>query len=150
MQYRDTKYQIESDGRVINSKTGKTLTPVVKPTGYAEIRLCINGKQICLSHHRIVYEAFNGSIPKGMQVNHLNGVKTDNRVSNLEVVTPSENQFKRLNLRRGERVNTAKLTEKSVRDIKASKTPSKMLAKQFGVSVSAIIRIKSGKTWSHI
>ena len=41
--------------------------------------------------HRLVYEAFNGSIPEGLQVNHLNEIKSDNRLENLNLMTPKEN-----------------------------------------------------------
>lgn len=43
--------------------------------------------------HRIVIAAFIGPAPDGLVVNHKNGVKTDNRVSNLEYVTPEENAW---------------------------------------------------------
>ena len=41
--------------------------------------------------HRLVWEAFNGPIPEGLQVNHINEVKTDNRLSNLNLMTCKEN-----------------------------------------------------------
>jgi hypothetical protein len=41
--------------------------------------------------HRIVWEFVHGPIPDGLEVNHINGVKHDNRISNLEVVTHAEN-----------------------------------------------------------
>lgn len=52
-----------------------------------------NGYLICgIGYiHRIVAACFIGSIPVGYEVNHINGIKTDNRASNLEIVTKSEN-----------------------------------------------------------
>ena len=41
--------------------------------------------------HRLVWETFNGKIPVGMQINHIDGDKQNNSLSNLELVTPSEN-----------------------------------------------------------
>lgn len=41
--------------------------------------------------HRLMYETFIGEIKKGYQINHINGKKADNRLENLEVVSPSEN-----------------------------------------------------------
>lgn len=41
--------------------------------------------------HRLVWEGVHGKIPKGMEVHHRNGVKADNRIQNLELVTHSEN-----------------------------------------------------------
>lgn len=59
--------------------------------GYNFVRIAKNGKQHNCSVHRLVYEAFNGKIPEGMQVNHINEVKTDNRLDNLNLMTPKEN-----------------------------------------------------------
>ena len=39
----------------------------------------------------MVYEAFNGQIPEGLQVNHINEIKTDNRLENLNLMTAKEN-----------------------------------------------------------
>ena len=50
-----------------------------------------NGKVKFFKVHRLVYEAFYGEIPNGMQVNHINEIKTDNRLENLNLMTPKEN-----------------------------------------------------------
>src|SRR5699024_2829267 len=43
--------------------------------------------------HRLVAEAFIGEIPKGYVVNHINGIKHDNRIDNLEIITEKENSI---------------------------------------------------------
>ena len=43
--------------------------------------------------HRIIWELVNGPIPAGREINHLNGIKTDNRICNLEAVTHAENMM---------------------------------------------------------
>ena len=44
-----------------------------------------------LSAHRLVWQAANGPIPDHLVINHKNGVKTDNRIANLELVTQQDN-----------------------------------------------------------
>ena len=69
----------------------KILKPQINDSGYYRIKL---QKQSIIKFyyvHRIVYEAFNGQIPEGLQVNHINEVKTDNRLSNLNLMTQKEN-----------------------------------------------------------
>lgn len=52
-------------------------------------RLTVNKK--LTSCHRIIWEMHNGSIPKGLEVDHINRVRDDNRIENLRLVTKSEN-----------------------------------------------------------
>ena len=45
--------------------------------------------------HRIIWEMHNGAIPDGMQIDHINRVRTDNRIENLRLVTSQQNNFNR-------------------------------------------------------
>jgi len=67
---------------------------ILKPTlnrGYYMLILCKNGTIKYFKNHRLVVTMFIGDIPKDMVVNHKNGIKTDNRLDNLEIVTACEN-----------------------------------------------------------
>ena len=55
----------------------------------------VDGK--CQLTHRVIWESVFGPIPKGMQVDHINGDKKDNRLNNLRLVTPQQNQYNRAN-----------------------------------------------------
>lgn len=88
-------YQISNMGQVksLNYRhTGRE--KILKPSnqkGYLFVSLCKNGHKKNYLAHRLEYEAFYGEIPKGMQVNHINEIKTDNRLENLNLMTPKEN-----------------------------------------------------------
>lgn len=56
-------------------------------TGYYAVRRL--GKNILC--HRIVWELHNGPIPEGMLIDHINGIKTDNRIENLRLATKAQN-----------------------------------------------------------
>lgn len=59
--------------------------------GYLRCTLNKNGKGIMMPVHRIIGFTFLGIPEKNMQINHKNGIKDDNRIENLEWVTPKEN-----------------------------------------------------------
>lgn len=64
------------------------------PSGYIHIHLSANGEKRQCRAHRIIWIAANGAIPDGMVIDHINNVKSDNRLSNLQLVTPEENSHK--------------------------------------------------------
>ena len=80
-------YQISSFGNIRNIKTGKILNPSKDSGGYLQI--IIRKKRY--SVHRLVWEMFNGSIPEGLDVNHIDEDKTNNRLDNLNLMTRKEN-----------------------------------------------------------
>lgn len=88
--FHESKYFVYEDGTVTNSK-GMKLKPLIRKTGYAEIGLHSCGKTKYVLIHRLVASAFCEN-PKGLkEVNHINGIKTDNRSVNLEWVSRGEN-----------------------------------------------------------
>ena len=88
-----SKYEVLDDGKIFNYNTKKFLKPTTNHNGYQRVSLVDNeGKRKWYFVHRIVWEAVTGSpIPKGMQINHRSEDKTENMITNLELVSPKEN-----------------------------------------------------------
>ena len=63
--------------------------------GYRVIR--INNK--LYKAHRLIWILYNGEIPAGMQIDHINQIKDDNRIENLRLATRYQNQHNKLKLR---------------------------------------------------
>ena len=87
-------YIVSSDGQVGSRKSGslKMLKPYAETKGYLQIQLCDGIGKKARMVHRLVAEAFLPPQPTSIhQINHKNGIKADNRVCNLEWVTPKEN-----------------------------------------------------------
>ena len=113
----------------------------------------------CRLIHRLVAQAFLKNKRKKEEVNHKNGIKTDNRVGNLEWVTPKENVKHSFLIGTskgspGEENSQARLTANQVlqiRDLYARKEANQyQLADQFGVSQVQIARIVHKQSWRNI
>lgn len=85
-------YYIGKAGEVYNKKTNRLKKAGKDNKGYLRVRLS-NGRKNGSTKkiHRLVAAAFLNTYSESLQVNHINCIKTDNRVENLEMVTQSEN-----------------------------------------------------------
>lgn len=83
-------YYVDETGNVYNSKM-KCLKTRPHKDGYLQIAFWINNKVKMYLVHRLVASVFIENNENKPYINHKNGIKTDNRVSNLEWVTPTEN-----------------------------------------------------------
>jgi len=157
-------YEISSIGRCrrIRSAYGVPRIRVLRPgynRGYAFYVLVDREIRKNLRPHRMVYEAFVGPIPEGMQINHKNGKKADNRLENLEVVTPSENTMHGfrvlgrkpvINAFPGDLNPRAKLKKSQLPEIfklRALGWSQQRIADKFGIDQTNISRVLRGDTW---
>ena len=92
MKYRDfDNYDVTEEGKIFNIKYNRQLHPTLDGSGYEQVKLYKEGIYCSLKVHKIVWESFVGEVPKGMEIDHKNGIKTDNRLRNLRCVTHIEN-----------------------------------------------------------
>ena len=90
-----TKYAASKDGSIINIKT-KRIIKMINCHGYLYFNLCDANllKPKFYYQHRFVYEVFKGEIPKFFEVDHVNNLKYDNRIKNLQLLTKKSNNEK--------------------------------------------------------
>lgn len=88
---KEFPWYITDQGVIISKKTGKPRIFTKSNAGYYFVNYTSKNGTINRSVHRLVAETYIGEIPKGYCVNHKDGNKTNNRVSNLEIVTYKEN-----------------------------------------------------------
>lgn len=92
--FRDfTKYEIYSDGKIWSYSRNKFLKPITHIKGYQRVHLTDNeGNAKMYMVHRVVWEAVTGKpIPEGYEINHISENKTENSITNLELMSHNEN-----------------------------------------------------------
>ena len=153
-------YEISNFGRC-KSKKRKTktisifkdrlLTPKLSQNGYLRYGLSKNG--VVKSHliHRLVAIHFIDNTENKPQINHINGIKTDNMVENLEWATSSENllhKFNKLNYKQHNRLLDDNQVIEIIEYLKNYKRGMVVwLAKKYNVPRNTICVIKSGKKY---
>ena len=164
------KYLISNKGRIKILSTLEDKKVFVKDDGYIATTL-VNGKQSYKYVHRLVAEAFVKNKHNKPQVNHINGIKGDNRAENLEWVTPAENirhaidtgllkykkkekEIKNSRYSLGEEANVSKLTPEEVIEIRVlweyREYKQTELADMFNVDPRTINHVITRRQWKHI
>ncbi|NLF00902.1 MAG: hypothetical protein GX601_07980 [Anaerolineales bacterium] len=157
-------YEASSLGRIRRVAGGRGAVPgrvrrnYVRPDGYAIVSLSEGNRVSVERVHRLVAEAWLGKCPEGMEVNHRNGQRDDNRVANLEYVTRAENMQHAFGVLgrtvvHGDNHGNAKLTSARVRWIRMARKRGerlKTLAQMYGVAESTISRAYRGEYWAHV
>lgn len=151
-------YSVSNLGRVRREGSG-FVKGSYNPDKYIQIGLCRFSKRKLKMLHRIVVESFLGPIKEGYEVNHIDGDKDNNALSNLEAVTPKENNLHaRLNglwrPKFGEDISHAKLNDCQVLQIRklylGGGETCRGLAKKFGVNKSTIHKLLNNRSWKHL
>lgn len=157
----DGFYFINEYGEIISNKSGKKLHPKIDRDGYLCVALCTNEVTRGKEHKRkmfriagLVLREFKGDPPAAMvdpTVDHADGMKKNNHVSNLRWMERSTNSAIRKNQPIGEKNGAAILTEKEVSEIKwllENTTLSlRLIGERYGVHKSTISNIKRKKCW---
>jgi hypothetical protein len=140
---------------------GKKLSPKTKKNGYKEVNLHISPQVSKMCYvHRAVYFSFNPNADYSLEINHINCDKSDNSLSNLELVTASENMrhaytnnLNKISVRYGESSGCSKLKEHEVLEIRkiyAETRAVNKIAKMFGIGNTHVQRIVKRQSWAHI
>lgn len=126
---------------------------------YLQVRAMIDGKRHYAAAARLVYLHFKGQIPQGITVNHEDGVKPNNRPTNLELATYGEQRHHAIRVLRakhhdvrGSKNPRTRLTEAAVISIRAARAAGalvKTVAKEHGITPKAASAICRGATWKH-
>ena len=88
-----TNYAASKDGEILNVKTGRILKKNLTDQGYYQFK--VNDKKLIKPKnyyiHRFEWECVKGVIPEGFVIDHIDSVKTNNKIENLQLLTVSEN-----------------------------------------------------------
>lgn len=154
-------YQVSNLGNVKRLKSkgcisDRLIAKSINKKGYIYRGLHNKGIYRKIKEHRLVAKAFIDNPENKQTVNHINGIKTDNRVENLEWCTHLENKQHAVNTgltnTKGEKNCFSKLTEQEVieiREIGFSQTRIS-LARKYGVCSTTITKIIKKEMWKHI
>ncbi len=152
----DSNYRVESSGKIYTriARTGKVMVnekwrevSQEDEKGY----LHINYKRKRLYIHRIIYAKYVGSLDEDLVINHKNGIKHDNRVENLELVTVKENNIHRFRVLKSKPViGNAKIDKQIADEIRREREtgkPYSFLVKKYGICKGSISAIVNNKIW---
>lgn len=149
-------YEVSNLGRVKSLKfpKHKIMKHTINGIGYTTVRLTKNNYSVNVASHRIIATAFIDNPLNKPNINHINAIRTDNRIENLEWATSKENFEHALMLGNVnplcEKNCNTKITNEIALDIYNSQESKKYLCKKYNVSIDVVNNIKAGRSWSTI
>lgn len=164
-------YEVSNLGKVRSIRTGTVLRPSTSHNGYLHVRFFVGKRQASFRVHRLVAQAWLGDVRRPLEVNHKDGVKSNNAVDNLEIVTKAQNEAHAVlvglkatgarhgvhtrphRVARGARAGLAKLTDEAVLSIRAARAAGQKLqeiADAHQVHFSLVSKICKRRIWTHI
>ena len=155
----ETNYEISNIGRLRNVKTGVFIKPYITWNNYYKFIFRVNGKKVNKFMHRLIMEYFVPNPDNLPQVNHINGIKTDNRIENLEWCSRSHNMQHAfdnglIKLPIGEKRYNNKYTETSVKHViellKTGEYTKKEIADIVDVPKSLVKAVKQKHNWRYL
>jgi len=152
------RYEISKSGVIRNKNNKHIKSQYVSSTGYYMVSFSYSGKTNPHRVHRLIAQTYIDNPQRKPEINHIDGVKLNNDISNLEWCTHKENMhhaFKTgLANNTGEKNGQSKLKECQVLEIKELLKDGILsqykIADLFGVSRSCILGIKLGRLWKHV
>ena len=97
-----------NEGTIYSRRLGKELT-AYNNKGYKRVK--IDGK--AQLQHRYIYSLYHGKIPEGIDIDHINGIRDDNRIENLRLATREQNlQNKKVNVKGSKGIHFDKSRDK--------------------------------------
>ncbi len=149
-------YSINIQGQVKNNTTGKLISVAVGKIGYYKVNLWSKNKYKTLYIHRILADIFLPKLNGKTFINHIDGNKLNNNLSNLEWCNAKHNSIEAIRIGLvplGEKRKGSKLSNEdalTIYNLVHSGISRAVLSKMFGISKTQISQIKNKREWKHI
>lgn len=151
-------WRVDADQGLVIGKRGRAFSHLTN-LGYVQCKF-IDQQTRRLHYvltHRVIWESVHGPIEGDIQVNHINGVKNDNRIQNLELATPSQNilHAHRTGLARPRfgTENNSRLTDAQALDVYRrahAGENQRTIGAEYGIGQTTVSNIKLGYVFGHV
>lgn len=150
-----SQFMVDQNGRVLNGITYRLMRPGKNLPGYLYVNIKTNtGERKNKALHRLVFENFINSIPENMIIDHIDGNKENNHVSNLRCISASENISSYQERKRKSGTFGFNHDEEFIQMIKwfleNTNFSQSELGRRMGIAQSHVSAISNKRAWSHV